>query len=719
MKTLTLSLMLLWSGFAAIAQQRPGLVKDEKGQPVHGATVIVFGTLQGASTDSAGRFVIHLAGLKDTVLLKISAIGYEDAKATFSPKQSADTLLITLKQKKNVLADVVISAGSFEASDEKKATTFKPFDLATVPASPPDEFKAVNELPGTTKVGETEGLFVRGGDATETKAIIDGLIVQDPFFGSVPGVAQNSRFSTLLFKGTSFSTGGYSAQYGDALSSVLVLNTQDVAQASSQSITLSTAGISGNITQRWDDNTSLALNARYTNLQPSFAINKQNYSYFIIPQGEGGNIIFRHKAKKGGLFKFYGSYDRNQVGLSVPYLSVNPLDNRYSLNGRTLYTNATYKVSLGKWALNSGVSYSHNIDQITFDSSQVQKADERLQARIVASRYIGTRSKLSFGAEGEDAHFSNSDSLARYALTERLLAAFAESEFYLGNRIAVRAGVRGESANYGHGNIAPRASVAYVVNPYSQFSAAYGDFYQLPAETYLYTNPQLSFEEATHYIVDYQYKKNNRTFRIEGYYKHYNNLVKEPDTTSFTAFSIDRIPPVGTQNSGYGYADGFDLFWYDKRSIPNLDYWVSYSYLDTRRLFQNYLTEATPTFAAKHNVSVVVKYNIPTTSVNLGLSYNYTSGRPYYDPQHAFLSDRTPPVNNIVFSGNYSWFVKNNLIALFFYCDNLAGIHNIYNYYYSADGNHHYTLTPPAYRSIYAGINITLAKRRTIMGINF
>ena len=78
------------------------------------------------------------------------------------------------------LADLKWSNG-FKCVRNSKIT-MKPFELATVPASPPDEFKALNELPGTSKVGESEGLFVRGGDASETKAIIDGLIVQDPYF---------------------------------------------------------------------------------------------------------------------------------------------------------------------------------------------------------------------------------------------------------------------------------------------------------------------------------------------------------------------------------------------------------------------------------------------------------------------------------------------------------------------------------------------------------
>lgn len=710
---------ILFCSIPLFAQSLHGVVRSKKMQPVTGTSVLVSGTFKATSTDSAGRFTITDVPMKDTLVLKVSAIGFNDAVIKVTALQTQREIEIILSEKSAELKDVIISAGSFEASDEKKTTILKPFDIATVPASPPDEFKAVNELPGTSKVGESEGLFVRGGAASETKAIIDGLIVQDPFFSSVPGVAQNGRFSTFLFKGTSFSTGGYSAQYGEALSSVLLLNTQDVAQASSQTIILSTAGISGNVTQKWD-NTSLAVNAKYYDLQPSFLINKQNYTYSLAPQGEGGNIIFRTKNKEGGIFKLYASYDHNKVDLQIPYVFVDGKEASYSLDGNNVYTNSTYKQTFGKWILNAGTSFSNNHDHIAFDTSHVVKEDSRLQARVVLSRYIGQRSKLVVGSEVQDVQFNNTNNANSYALNEVLVSNFAEAEFYLGNKIAARAGLREESSNTLHQtNVAPRISVAYVLNSYNQFSAGYGNFYQLPLETYLYTNRNLSFEEATHYILNYQYSKNSRTFRIEGYYKDYNHLVKETDSTRFQPFNFDRIPTANSNNSGYGYAKGIDVFWYDKKSIKNLDYWIAYSYLDTRRLFENYPVEAMVTFAAKHNVSVVMKYNIPATSVNLGITYNYTSGRPYYNPVHPFLSDKTPPVNNLIFSGNYSWFYKNNLVAVFLYADNILGIRNIYSYYYSQDGNQHYTLTPPAYRSVYAGVNITLAKRKTIMGINF
>ena len=60
-------------------------------------------------------------------------------------------------------------------------------------------------------------------------------------------------------------------------------------------------------------------------------------------------------------------------------------------------------------------------------------------------------------------------------------------------------------------------------------------------------------------------------------------------------------------NLGSGYATGIDIFWRDNKSIKNLDYWASYSYLNTKRDFRNFRESATPNFAPAHSLSLVTK----------------------------------------------------------------------------------------------------------------
>ena len=56
-----------------------------------------------------------------------------------------------------------------------------PIDIVTTASANGDITGALKTLPGAQQVGESEGLFVRGGTATETKTFIDGTLVNNFF----------------------------------------------------------------------------------------------------------------------------------------------------------------------------------------------------------------------------------------------------------------------------------------------------------------------------------------------------------------------------------------------------------------------------------------------------------------------------------------------------------------------------------------------------------
>ena len=145
--------------------------------------------------------------------------------------------MLHLKEEISELTAVVLSAGTFEASDRKRAAAvLDPIDIVTTASANGDITGALKTLPGAQQVGESEGFFVRGGTAAETKTFIDGTLVNNFFYSSVPNIAQFGRFSPFIFKGTVFSTGGYSALYGQALSSALILESIDLPEQSSANL---------------------------------------------------------------------------------------------------------------------------------------------------------------------------------------------------------------------------------------------------------------------------------------------------------------------------------------------------------------------------------------------------------------------------------------------------------------------------------------------------
>ena len=240
MKAITLLISLIIITQLAFGQTTiSGSVVDNKKKPVAGASIAVKDSYDGATADSLGRFRFKTTDKGNQVII-ITAIGYKTIELQVELKGGDLQLPVQLKEEVTEMSAVVITAGSFEASDRKRAAAvLSSIDIVTTASANGDVTGALKTLPGAQQVGESEGLFVRGGTATETKTFIDGTLVNNFFFSSVPGIAQRGRFSPFIFKGTVFSTGGYSALYGQALSSALILESIDLPEQSSASLNLS------------------------------------------------------------------------------------------------------------------------------------------------------------------------------------------------------------------------------------------------------------------------------------------------------------------------------------------------------------------------------------------------------------------------------------------------------------------------------------------------
>ncbi|HSY77216.1 MAG TPA: carboxypeptidase-like regulatory domain-containing protein, partial [Bacteroidia bacterium] len=206
------TLALASISFAVTAQMTiKGKVTEQKGKPIAFATIYLKNTITGGLTDTLGRYSIHI-NKKENATIIVTAIGYDTTVYNLVADTSKTYIInLTLKTNSSQLDEVTISPGAMEASNDRKVAALTTLDIYTTASAEGDVVGALQTLPGLQKVSDQTGLFVRGGDASESAAIVDGLVVQDPFFSPVPGVAQRSRFGPYEFKGISFSSGGYSA----------------------------------------------------------------------------------------------------------------------------------------------------------------------------------------------------------------------------------------------------------------------------------------------------------------------------------------------------------------------------------------------------------------------------------------------------------------------------------------------------------------------------
>lgn len=721
-----------------------GTVKDNKNNPIAGASIAIKDSYDGATSDSSGKFSFKSFEKGDQIVI-VTYVGYKTYEQQVKMEASPVIVDAVLKQEVTELTAVVLSAGTFEASDRKRAAAvLDPIDIVTTASANGDITGALKTLPGAQQVGESEGLYVRGGTAAETKTFIDGTLVNNFFFSSVPNIAQFGRFSPFIFKGTVFSTGGYSALYGQALSSALILESIDLPEQSSANLGVSIIGLSAGYQQlAKNKKSSWGGSYSYTNLAPAFAVIKQKQDYSTIPSYHNADANFRIKTSKTGMLKYYGYFSSNKLAFTSESIDSLGYFDKFSLSNTNIYHNLSWKENLpNKWKLITGVSYSNNKDAIAGRMQNENKTDVLLanletknfnvdtkgdyfNAKLVLEKRLRGISGIRLGAEhnlSNDRLWYTSFSGQKFhnVLKENITSAFAESDLYITNDLALKGGIRFEhSSLLAKTNIAPRASLAYKLGKGTQASLAYGIFYQNPERRYLPSAYELDFMRATHYIAQFQRVVNQQSLRAEVYYKKYKNLVK----TGMTGYTEAAIG-----NGGYGDAKGFELFWRDKKSIKNVDYWISYSFLDTKRDFLNFPYAITPNFAAKHTASLIVKKFVQSVKTNFNLSYNYSSGRPYYNiafegTGYKFTDKGTiPDYHNVSFSLNYlPKLGKKDAKSFAVYVLQVSNIFNIkqtYGYQYSYNGARKQEIVPTSRMFVYIGAFISFGVDRTDEVIN-
>ncbi|GAB3265393.1 TonB-dependent receptor [Larkinella harenae] len=687
-----------------------GKITDRRGGGLPGANVFIKGSYDGVITDSTGAFSFQ-TDQRDTATIAVSFIGYEPFVQKITLGAPTVRFTAKLQESATVLNTVVITAGAFEASDEKRQTILKPLDIVTTASGGADIPAVMQLLPGAQRVGDQTGLFVRGGAASETRTLIDGMAVQNPFTSGGPDVAQRSRFSPFLFKGTAFSTGGYSAQYGQALSSVLTLNTKDRAEDNDGvSVGFHAAGV--NLSAFKKERITFSLN--YTNLNPLFSLLRQNIKWIHAPEAGGTSIILTQPIGKHSLLKHYTDVSMAYQGIEFRNFTGDFRASPFTVRNHNAFSMTTFQTTWdeGRWSLQAGVNYNYNRDRLGIDTVQARTQEQRMQGRVVLTRSLTDKVSLLTGAELHRYTYTNRYGSWGGSLADWYSAVFVETEVFFTRKLAVRAGLRGEQTSVlGRGNVSPRLSMAYKTDAYGQIALAAGQFYQTPEQVYVLTNPNLGFEQANHVILNYQRVHNNRTFRIETFYKDYRSLVRE-HTSGFYDPNIYRFPTGRTDNSGFGYAQGFDVFWRDRKTLKNVDYWVSYSLLDTKRLFRNYPIEAMPTFAATHTLNLIFKKYFPALGINTGATYSLASGRPYYNPGgDRFLGDRTRAYSSLSMNMSYIKILPRKFLVLFASAENILGTKNSYGYRYTPDGRQKFAIVPPFYRFFFFGVVLNLTRK--------
>jgi len=699
------------TGFVFSQQIISGQVINAKGNPIDGANVYIEGSYDGASTSAEGFFSFKTTTVGNQKLIASSLV-YESISVTIDVAHFQNQT-IKLKDNVNALDAVVITAGSLDSGNKARVSVLKPLDIVTTAGSAGNIVAALQTLPGTQTVGEDGRLFVRGGEANEAQTYVDGMRVPQPYGASPNNLPTRSRFSPFLFSGISFSTGGYSAEYGEALSSVLLLNTIDEPDQAKTEISLMSVGLGLGNTQKWAKS-SFSINTSYINLSPYQALVPQDIEWKSAPQALSGEMVYRYNFERG-IFKLYAAFDASQYIIKQENINFADKITVDSKNDN-IYFNSSYNGFFGtNWNITAGMSYGYNQVYSKIELDQLENAENAVNFKLKLKKNISNRFKLSFGADYfitkyEEQFSLNSNKSFDYGYENSIGALYTEADVLFSKKWAAKIGIRASANELTNENfVSPRISLAYKMAKFSQLSLAYGDFSQTPSVDYIKfsENNKFESEKATHFILNYQYSKEGRTLRAEGYYKKYSNLVRfDSPTVAYNSIFT---------NDGTGYAKGLDVFWRDGKTVKNLEYWISYTFIDTERLYKNYPTQATPNFVSNNSLSIVTKYWINDWKSQVGLTNSFSTGRPYNNPNETqFMNGKTKSYNDLSF--NWAYLLTTQKI-LYFSVSNVLGANNVfgYNYAYKPDANGEYqrsAIKPAADRFFFVGFFWTISKNK-------
>ncbi len=217
-----LFLLTLSATVQLFAQERvklTGRVHDADNQPIELATVRVSGTTMGTMTDLKGEYQLSLP-VSDSIVIVYSCIGYREEQRQLLNLKKDVSLSVRLYKQDRILEDVVVTANRIQDGTLQKIDAK---ELRLMPDASGGSIEAMlTTFAGVNSSNELSSQYsVRGGNFDENIVYINGIEVYRPLTvrsGQQEGL---SIINPNMVGGIGFSSGGYSAEYGDKMSSVL------------------------------------------------------------------------------------------------------------------------------------------------------------------------------------------------------------------------------------------------------------------------------------------------------------------------------------------------------------------------------------------------------------------------------------------------------------------------------------------------------------------
>lgn len=654
-RTLLAAALLIFhiSGYAQAPYSINGTVRDDQtGETLIGATVAILGSADGTFTNEYGFFSLRLR--EDTAVLRVSYIGYQDVDF---PIGRNTTIPVTIRLSSGkILEEVLVKANSFReqlGSTQMGVQELTAREAKMIPVvfGEADIIKTIQLKPGINSGSEgNTGLFVRGGSADQNLFILDEAIVYNPnhLFGFF------STFNTDAIKNVRVYKGGFPAQYGGRLSSVV-----DVKLNEGNNQKLSGAGGIGLIASRLTlesplvkDKSSIIVSGRRTYVDIfTRAINRANrndpeatlipdYYFYDLNTKVNYQLSEKDRLFVSGYFgrDDFGFQDDNfNFGFIWGNATGTARWNRIinsNLFANTTLTFSDYKYQISNRLTGFSFSLDSRIRDVNLKSDFTWSPNNNHHVRMGAelTRHQFTVGRLRAGSDDGQISFSaGQDLMAMYS------ALYIQDEWKINAKSSLSSGLRlsgflQEGTPYG--GIEPRIAYNYRLTPDVSVKANYARMYQylhlvanssisLPTDVWYPSTEGVKPQISDQVSMGVQWLLGDKYLISNEYY--YKNLQNQVDFKNFAdLFANDQLEQEFTFGRGYAY--GTEL--YLEKKEGRLTGWIGYTLAWARRGgFPDIMDGRwfSPRFDRRHDVSVVAIYEL-TRRVTLTGSWVYGSG---------------------------------------------------------------------------------------------
>ena len=727
-----LVLLLALLPLAAAAQPAvvEGRVLDATGAPVSYANVRLVGSADGAATDTTGRFRFRTRQ-HGTVTLRASAVGHETAEQTVRLAPGDTTTVQLALSSSQVQLDEAVVTGTY-STGSSETTTLDPTEAVTTPGAAGDFLRALQAFPGVAAPGDGAGLFVRGGDVTETKVLLDQATVQYPYRYESPAGGTFGAVPPFLVDGTQFSMGGFSAEYGNALSGVLAMESQDRPTQARQYLNLGLAAASLSIDQPLiEDELGIRVSGNRSFTGVLFRVNGERDDYTTVPQGIDGNVGLTWDYSDTGQLKFFVLARYNRIGVETTGGAYSGV---YRSEETSQLYNLQWTAQAGRWTVESSASGSIHTTEKGFGALDLTPTDASAKLRVDATRTTenwtvrtgGTVERRRYQFEGT---LPTQPEVVRPGVPTRSVeetlwatrsGGYAELVSSVFSPLTARIGVRTDHQSRAGGpTVDPRVALSWQFSSHTRLRAAWGLYHQFPElathSEHLGEN-SLDAQRAQHVVLGLRHERDDLLLRAEAYHKPYRDLVVRTGDSRFA-------------NTGTGFAQGVDLFAkYGAFLETRFNGWASYSLLRSRRTQARdrgrtvQLEQGPAPFDLTHQITAVGKVRV-IDEIRVGGTYRYTTGQPFTPvvgrvqlDSGAFLpvdgpvgSERLPAYHRLDLQMSYFWpFNRQQNIVVYAALNNALDRANVVDVTYSPDYSERRDRTTDFRRSVYVGLTLTL-----------